>query len=156
MLNFKILVLILLLVTVSCNNLNKNTKEKNGKKCNYSIVYMSRDQTYYLSVFDNENSIYLSDKLNSNINTFIKVQADKETIEDIKETITDHLNYKSLLVERNYAPHSGTLSISLSCDSKKIECIQPEVDKDLKVSKRIYNLINNLKLKHKEVEEVFK
>lgn len=143
-----------LLIIISCNKKEKRDKIDDEKIKKYSIVYTNNSYAN-LIVFDENDTIYITDKLQYDIQKYIKIKSDPETINEIKETLINHLNYKSLLVHRDFVLHSGYLSVSISYDDKKIELMQSEVDSDLRVSKKIYNLMSNLKEKYKEIDLIF-
>jgi hypothetical protein len=144
----------LLCITISCTQSKKEVFKSGEETKKYSIIYTNNSYTN-LIIFDNNDTIYLSDKIQHDINKYVKIKSDEETINEVKKAIINHLNYKSLLVKRDFVLHSGYLDVSVSYGNKKIEFIQEKVDRDLRVSKGFYNLISNLKVKYKEVEAVF-
>lgn len=144
----------LLCITISCTQSKKEVFKSGEEAKKYSIIYTNNSYAN-LIIFDNNDTIYLSDKIQHDINKYVKIKSDEETINEVKKAIINHLNYKSLLVERDFVLHSGYLDISVNCGDKKIQFIQAKVDRDLRVSKGFYNMISNLKEKYKEVEAVF-
>ncbi len=153
MVHIRVLLLISFFISASCNHSKKiDIKDKEIKK--YTINYSSRSQGINIVIFDNNDTIYLSNKPIA-FNQYIKIESDEETINEIKEEIINHLSYKSLLVERDFFLHKGYLNVSVSCGKKELKLQQSGVDNSLRVSRRFYNLINNLKEKYKEIETVF-
>lgn len=147
-------VLILFFILSSCSHSKKNNLIKDKEIKKYTINYSSRNYGINIIVFDNNDTIYVSNKQIA-INQFTKIETDEETINEIKKEIINHLNYKSLLVERCFFLHKGYLNVSISCGEKELKLQQSGVESDLRVSKSFYNMINNLKEKYKEVEAVF-
>jgi hypothetical protein len=147
-------VLILFFILASCNHSKKIILSKDKEIKKYTINYSSRNHGINIVVFDNNDTIYLSNKPIA-FNQYAKIESDCETIKEVKEEIINHLNYKSLLVERDFVLHKGYLNVSMSCGDKELKLQQSGVDSDLRVSKRFYNLINSLKEKHKEVKSLF-
>ncbi|WP_432672764.1 hypothetical protein [Flavobacterium sp. SM2513] len=152
--NIKIMWILFSLITISCSKSEKKEIITNEKIRRYSIIYTNNSYAN-LIVFDYNDTIYLSKKIEHNINKYVKIKSDEETLKGIREAIINHLDYKSLLVERNFILHSGYLDVSVMYGENKIQMIQTEVDTDLRVSKGFFNLINDLKEKYKEVEDLF-
>lgn len=153
MVHIRVLLFVSFFILISCNHSKKiGLKYKEIKK--YTINYSSRSQGINIIVFDNNDTIYLSNKPIA-FNEYIKIESDEETINDIKREIINHLSYRSLLVERDFFLHKGYLNVSMSCGKKELKLQQSGVDNSLRVSKRFYNLINHLKKKYKEIEIIF-
>lgn len=145
---------ILSLTIISCNQSKRNDYKNSTEIMKYSIVYTNNSYAN-LIVFDNNDTIYLSNIVRNNINNYTKIKSDNETINSIKKAINNHLSYKNLLVERDFILHSGYLDVSINCGDKKIEFMQTKVKTDLRVSKGFYNMISNLKNKYKEIDLIF-
>lgn len=145
---------ILFFILISCSKSEKKELKANEKAKKYSIIYTNNSYAN-LIVFDNNDTIYVSNKIQSNINKYVKIPSDEYIINEVKKGIINHLNKKSLMIERDFVLHSGYLDVSVSYGDKKIQFIQSEVDRDLRVSKGFYNTISNLKEKYKEVEAAF-
>lgn len=145
---------LILFVFISCSKSEK-AKIIDDKKLNkYSIIYTNNSYAN-LMVFDNNDTIYVSNKVQSDINKYTKILSDKDEIDEIKKVIINHLSYKTLMIERDFTLHSGYLDVSVSCGDRKIQLIQSEVYKDLRVSKSFYNMIDSLKQRHKQIEDIF-
>jgi hypothetical protein len=145
---------ILFFILISCSKSEKKESKANEKAKKYSIIYTNNSYAN-LIVFDNNDTIYVSNEIQSNINKYVKIPSNEYIINEVKKGIINHLNKKSLMIERDFVLHSGYLDVSINCGNKKIQFIQSEVDRDLRVSKGFYNMISNLKEKYKEIETVF-
>jgi hypothetical protein len=152
--NINIFWILFFLITISCSKSKKKEITTNEKIRRYSIIYTNNSYAN-LIVFDHNDTIYLSRKIEHNINKYVKIKSDEETVKGIREAIINHLDYKSLLLERDFILHSGYLDVSVICGENKIQMIQTEVNIDLRVSKGFFKLINDLKEKYKEVDNLF-
>jgi hypothetical protein len=153
MVRIRVVLLISFFILASCNYTKKiDFKDKEIKK--YIINYSIRNQGVNIVIFDNNDTIYFSNKPIA-FKQYIKIESDEETINEIKDEIINHLHYKSLLVERDFFLHKGYLNLSVSCGEKEFKLQQSGVNNDLRVSKRFYNMIENLKKKHIEIRALF-
>lgn len=149
------LTILFFIITISCTQSGKKTQIDNKIK-KYSIAY-TNNSFIDLVVFDNNDTIYVTNSINRNIVDYEKIKSDMETVNEVKKCIVNHLVYKTMFIKRDYILHSGYLSVSMSShNGEKIELSQGEVNSDLNVSKNFYFMINHLKLKHKEIEKAFK
>lgn len=153
MIRFRCFIFIFLFLNVCCTQF-KNEKIKDDEKIKkYSLIY-TNNSYFKMVVYDNNDTIYFYNKSNKyNTTTITKINSDKETVNEIRNAIVNHLSFKSLLIERDVVLPGGYLDISIDCGDNKIQIIQSRVDK-MRVSQDVYSLINKLKNKYKKVENM--
>ncbi|WP_298145050.1 hypothetical protein [Flavobacterium sp.] len=145
---------LLLAVLVACTEPKSKQRSDFSSIKKYKIIYTNNSYSE-LIVFDNNDTIYLTDSIQKDLQLYVKVPANNETTQKIRRDIINHLNKKTLLIDRNHALHQGYLEISVENGLNRSSLIQVEVDKNISVSRPISELLRDLKIRYKEVDKIF-